>query len=220
MKIFRPVRDAQMTQRFGERKACITSGGAVIYKRSLTCPIGSQDFYESLGMKGHNGTDFATYVGEKLYFPVVAHTTWRSVDASDWSGGLGIDVISNAPISSLLIAPEGEYAHKVYLEGKLHVKFRFWHLNRVWADPDVFIGEEIGQCGNTGASSAPHLHMSMKFCTQDGTTLDDNNGYDGAVSFEPYYIDQFILEHLLRDMPVSPQDQINRFLSRIRNLLS
>jgi len=119
MKVYRPIQSNYKTQGFGENKACAKTNihGVAItpYKvlgtRTGICPVDYKPFYKLLGLKGHNGEDWATWHAEPFYFPVEADTEWIVRNEIDYSGGKGIDVFSEKPI----------------LDGK-RVKFRFWHL--------------------------------------------------------------------------------------------
>ena len=195
LKILRPIKSNWLTQSFGENKACarvingvpvspfrIISGDT--YKR---CPNGYAKFYPLIGLKGHNSTDWLTWHGEPLYFPVKADTAWYSRDASDLDGGLGVDVYSVNRIYFSELPPEaGPEATKDWKENdnKIRVKFRFWHLLEAWKDRDVYFGELIGKCDNSGASSGDHLHgPAMKFVDQNDNTFDKSNGYYGCVDY-------------------------------------
>lgn len=211
MKIYRPIKSDRKTQGWGESRACVrVSGGILNYnnvvgKKGGVCPIGYQDLYSSLGLRGHNGEDWATYHREPLYFPVDFPEAggWFSVDASDTNGGLGIDVISK---------------NKVTLNGRTdHIKFRFWHLDTAWKDKGVGLGEIIGYCDNTGASSGTHVHWSVKWCDENGRSLDKNNGYYGAWDFSPYFKNEFIIDYLKKcDVAVKePETTVEQKLSKI-----
>jgi len=60
------------------------------------------------------------------------------------------------------------------------------------------------------------VHFSMKFVREDGRTLDTDNGYNGNVSFDRWYVNSFILENI-------PQDTIEKIkltYSELMNKLS
>lgn len=190
MKIYRPILSNRLCQRFGENLAMAKLDNESEPIRPFIIrtipptgiPDGWVSFYKVLGMEGHNGEDWGTYHGEPLFFPVDCEQAngWYSKEASDLDGGLGVDVISNDPIS---------------INGKTsHVKFRFWHLKEAWKDIDIKFGELIGYCDNTGASSGDHLHWGMKLCDKDGNATEPFNGYYGGMDFSPYFENHFVLD--------------------------
>lgn len=190
-----------------------------VISKDKFCPVGFKDFYSAIGMKGHNGWDNACWDGEPIYFPVDANCEWWVRNEVDQDGGIGLDVFSDRPIDIGELPREcgklakdqlkGIYSDPKYgyEKGKVFVKFRFWHLNRSlvsdsknnvagkpegYRDTKVKFGDLIALGGNTGASSGPHLHWSMKIVANNSSTLDSNNGYYGAVDFEKYYEDEFV----------------------------
>src|SRR5574343_715283 len=94
LQIFRPLLSSNLTQKFGENRACINSKG-VIYGTKTTCPSG-QSFYQSLGMKGHSGNDISAIMGEEVYHSAT-FDGWIK-NERDSEGGIGVDVVSNEPI--------------------------------------------------------------------------------------------------------------------------
>lgn len=188
MIVYRPVKTNRLNQGWGENWPCAKKkeDGTfdVVTTRTGTCPAGYEKFYPMIGLKGHNGYDHAAYHGEPLYFPVDSKMAggWWSKNASDLDGGLGIDVISRK---------------KVIVHGRrTHVKFRFWHLKEGIESDDVKLGDLIGYCDNTGASSGDHLHWAMKPCYSDGKSKNKRNGYYGAEDFTPWYENTFVLDYL------------------------
>ncbi len=190
MKVYRPIKNSYKSQGFGENKAMakLDSNGRAIQPYIIKAipntgvPAGWTNFYNTMGMKGHNGEDWYAYDGMPLYFPVDYDGGWWSKNASDLDGGLGVDVISK---------------NQIVIDGeKTYVKFRFWHLKEGYAMNDVKLGYLIGLCDNTGASSGSHLHWAMKPCDKEGNSTMKNNGYYGGVDFSPYYEDHFVLDVL------------------------
>jgi len=135
--------------------------------------------YKYMGMLGHNGIDRLLYKTERLYFPVVGGLGWIAKPHVDQKGGIGVDVISKEP----------------YEDG-FYRKYRFWHLLSVIIEDgaEVTAGTLLGLGDSTGLSKGHHVHESRKRCLQDGTAVDDDNGYYGAIEYP--WIDTFILDHL------------------------
>lgn len=232
MKIFRPMAtNSANPQLFGENKACIKvdSAGQAIYptvvtpKSNNTCPVGFKSFYdEVLKLKGHTGEDWSCWRGEPIYFPVEADTMWYSKDASDAAGGLGVDVCSKSPVLIDSLPPQaGPRARAIHTSsgGFLHLKFRFWHALNVWPDKDVAIGEKIMLGDSTGASSGDHVHWCMKFCDAQGNTIDNENGYGGAVDFRRWFRNMFILEYLQREEVLTGKELARKALFEAQQAL-
>lgn len=141
MKTYRPIRSNHLSQGFGENRACIDPNTGRLYGKRGTCPAGTTEFYKYIGMKGHNGLDFGTWHGEPLYFPVDIPVEWWVNNEKDMSGGIGLNVISKEKVT---VGNRTDY-----------IKFKFWHLkSTVLNDGDsVVLGQLMGYCDNTGASS-------------------------------------------------------------------
>jgi|GEM_PF-2256519 len=195
----------------------------VTSKWNNLCPSGFKDFYKAMGMKSHGGFDHACWTGEPIYFPVDADCKWWARNEVDADGGIGLDIFSDRPIDIGELPEEcgkmaqdqfnGIYGEPKYgyEKGKVFVKFRFWHLsksltsdskNNVAGKPEgyreikVKLGDLIALGGNSGASSASHLHWSMKIVANNSMTLDADNGWFAAVDFEKYYTDKFVIDVL------------------------
>ncbi len=173
LKLYRPLMSKRISQRFGANLACITNRGNIISKKKATCPVGSTEFYPSIGMQGHSGIDYPALVGEPIYHNAM-YDGWMKTEI-DAAGGIGVDIISNEPV-------------RLHDGREVHVKTRHWHLKApVGHDgKQVKFGQTIGLAGNTGASSAAHLHFGIKVCSKDGVPLEKYNGYYGAFDPAPY----------------------------------
>jgi murein DD-endopeptidase MepM/ murein hydrolase activator NlpD len=123
------------------------------------------------GIKGHNGIDFLTTHGQPVY---ATHDGVAEYQV-DSSGGHGVVIMS---------------------KGKDY-KTIYWHLCDPIKEPkfaspvanksiSVETGDLIGYADNTGASTGDHLHFGLKLC-QEGFTLNQTNGYLGAVDPTPYF---------------------------------
>jgi hypothetical protein len=191
LQIFRPLISKNLTQKFGENKACIDAKGRIFGTKS-TCPHG-QSFYESIGMKGHNGHDIAAIIGENVYH-AATFSGWVSNEI-DSEGGIGVDVVSNeplffpTPIPTELINSAVPCTQDGVAGFTHYVKMRYWHLKTgIGANKkQVTCGTIVGLAGSTGASSGPHLHFAPKWCLPDGRGVGTDNGYAGAFDPAPYY---------------------------------
>ncbi len=213
IKIYRPCRTNSKTQGFGESKACIAVDyhrniiypAQVVGKKNGVCPIGYASFYETLGLKGHNGEDWACWGGESLYFPIDTidkngyTMKWFAKSEIDDAGGIGIDVYSidriyfeKCPEPSGNLYPPENAPNLIKREweennGWLYCKFRFWHLKETWvkdnSDQWIEFGDFIGKGDSTGASGGNHLHWAFKITDSNHLTLDNQNGYMGAVDW-------------------------------------
>ncbi len=188
LQIFRPTVTQKITQGWGENRACIWPNKKVT-GTSTFCPAGSQSFYRSVGMLGHNGIDISSFIGENVYHSAT-FDGWIKTEY-DQGGGIGVDVISNEPIFFPGEVPKEIRATAVLVPGGFihHVKMRYWHLKSpVGHDgKQVACGTVIGLSGNTGASSGPHLHFAPKWCLADGHSVGNDNGYYGAFDPTPFY---------------------------------
>lgn len=131
--------------------------------------------YKSLGMKGHNGVDFA---GEKpgmkvpVYSPYDA-IVWK-IRISDTGYGNNIVLLTDRGGDGL--QREVILAHLDSISLKLKEGDR------------VYLGDQVGVMGNTGLSTAVHLHVGLRRRNPDMTVKNYNNGYFGYVDFEPYLL--------------------------------
>ena len=161
MRLFRAIRTNIKTQGFGRENTF----PALLAK------------YESFGLRGHNGWDWAAITGEPIFWDsdrpgLVLETT------IDSSGGLGVEVLSE--------------------EERKYWKHRFWHLKEFRCKPGDHLqpGDLIGLADNTGFSTGPHLHRDIKECDEYSNTLNWFNGYLGAIDITPYYRSIFVKDYI------------------------
>lgn len=121
---------------------------------------GNYDEYKRFGLAGHNGIDLIPSSSDWSIFSLEGGiVTYAAFD----NGGFGNMV-------------------KVYNRETGHV-WLYAHLAgfNIKAGDLLQKGDRIGTMGNTGNSTGPHLHLGLKLVTAEGTVLNNNNGYFGAV---------------------------------------
>jgi hypothetical protein len=192
LKLYRPLVTNRLTQKFGENRVCVNDRGVVTGKRGNVCPAGTRDFYRSLGMAGHNGLDFGGITGEHV-FKCGTFDGWMKSE-TDRMGGIGVDVVSN---ERLFFPGEPPAAIRDKVErhtqnGRVgflsFVKELHWHcLSVVGHDgKQVKLGQVVALAGSTGASTATHDHLGLKFVDERGVRLDRTPDWTGAFDPLPY----------------------------------
>lgn len=216
MQIYSPLERFAVSQKFGDNKACISPvTRKVVGKRGSFCPAGYVDFYQSIGMKGHNGNDLSCPYKEKVFHSIITDSpTWTAKYSSDFDGGLGLDLYNDVPIvleGFSKIAGKEALAYydrddKDWYNNQrdtafVFVKFRYWHLKdySVRDGEKVTLGDQIALADSTGASSNHHVHWGFKLVTEEGETLDKDNGFYGALPFD--FNPEFIGEYLKKKSP-------------------
>jgi len=147
----------------------------------VTQPFGVNyaNFYQDLGLKGHNGIDFRCFED-----PICSSNDFTVLYAGKYDdGGIGIEMISD------------------YYDENGYFKIIYYHLKSIL--PEVkkgnrFLGgQPLGISDNTGKyTTGDHLHWGLKRCDKYGNTLNYNNGYKGAIDPTPYLAKGFY------DLPV------------------
>lgn len=109
--------------------------------------------YAHFGLAGHNGVDFGCWTGTELYAP----EDGTIVEAYDDAGGYGLTT---------------------YLLGTSGRGWRHGHYSRldVASGDQVRKGQRLGLSGNTGNSTAPHLHLGLRPPNPDRA-----NGFNGYI---------------------------------------
>jgi murein DD-endopeptidase MepM/ murein hydrolase activator NlpD len=127
-------------------------------------------YYAKWWMKGHDGTDFATPVGT----PIMA----------------GFDGIVTVP--PFMAWGYGNYltVRKKRTDGDSELLFG--HLSKILVKNGQVVKKDtiIGETGNSGWSTGPHLHFSLRFYKPDGTVLNPDNGFKGRVDPIQYFENQ------------------------------
>jgi len=190
MSIFyRPLIRWQINQKFGQNKACVdnATSSKVINCDGLNPPQGYRSVYGN--MKGHNGLDLDARNWDVVY---AAREGLVIEKETETSRGLGIGIL------------HGPYNGKFY-------KTRYWHLIAIDVNYGDFVktGQMIGYADTTGFSSAPHLHFEIKETDSKGNTLNNDNGFFGAVDPEP----------LLFPTPARDVSLLNGMVERLASLV-
>jgi len=257
LSVYRSMKSNWKTQGWGESKACakMNKWGNLLIptivrgkKDGGFCDVGFKDFYKLIGMKAHNGTDWACWNGEPIYFKVDAPCEWWVRNYTDNDGGKGIDVFSDRPIDIGDLPDEcGKLARKQfkgnygepsygYEKGKVFVKFRFHHIskslitdsqNNVAGKPEgyreckVKFGDLIAFAGNSGASSGTHSHENMKIVSNNSMTLDTDNGWYGAVDDTRYTENIFVLDIVkVKEKALTAIDLARKVIFRVQKFIN
>jgi len=138
---------------------------------NITQPFGVSyvNFYDKLGLDGHNGVDFRTKTGCFVYS---AHDGVVTKSKDDKEFGKYIEIFNK----------------------EMNIKTRYGHLSKLKAKEgqEVKAGEYIGLAGNTGKyTSGPHLHFDLKITYENGSTYNSSNGFKGAVNPATYFAYRF-----------------------------
>lgn len=131
--------------------------------------------YASMGLKGHNGTDWMARNFTCIYSPVDATVgAVTDLDAID---------PNNVRLGKIELLWEG------YLMIMFHCSDSF-----VKTGDKVLANQLIGLTGNTGGkyTTGSHLHTGLYQRDKSGAILDLNNGYDGAIDDLPFYEDPYV----------------------------
>ena len=146
------------------------------------------DFYATLGMKGHNGWDIVGNTGQLIR---AAHDGIITFAGEDGSSGLGVVVRTNEQYQ--------------YNGGEAHYKSIYWHCKagsiRVRAGDFVKIGDVLAECDTTGKATGSHLHFGLKPVFQgeeewNWWNAEQDNGYFGAIDPAPYWNGYYAENHL------------------------
>jgi hypothetical protein len=164
MRIYRPTKTNLLFQLFGKEN---------------TYPSVVK-LYESLGLEGHNGLDFAVkcvdnqviHGGkcEPIYMSIVGVELTVYSFQKDDKGGYGINAVDE--------------------KGNRYCWWHFDYLNpNICVGYKLTFGEELGVAGNTGISTGAHLHFGYY-----PALANKNNGYGGAESPMEFYDNRFCLD--------------------------
>lgn len=133
------------------------------------------EYYAKYGLSGHNGADMRAPIGTPVFAP---HDGYAYVKGSaDSTTGYGLHVRLRSPFG----ARESTLAHLSDVV--------------VIDDEMIFAGDLIGYTGNSGDSSAPHLHHTFRRLIEEKSkniwnwkVQDYDNGFNGAIDQSEFLI--------------------------------
>ncbi len=125
------------------------------------------DWYKPYGFLGHEGLDCV---------PANLSDSW--------------DILSPEKIEIVrdIDTPRDNYG--IYVVGICWETMRSWwfcHMEKNYCKIGDIIekGQAVGKMGNTGNSTAAHLHIGVRNCDNQGNPLNTDNGYKGFIDPEP-----------------------------------
>jgi murein DD-endopeptidase MepM/ murein hydrolase activator NlpD len=160
--------------------------------------------YSSLGLKGHQGIDFESPSGTKLYAPC---------------DGLAQYVTDEYHGDGLWIYNTSEGANHIVILYHLYPKENKEFPFQVPTDGTknlVKAGDFLGYTDNSGApmeSNGPHLHIGVIPCDPDWNRLEPDNGFRGCVSPLPFFNNLYAED-------ISISTQVVEKATRVVNLVS
>lgn len=190
---YHPLKINRINQSFGQNLACVdnATGTKTIYCDGHNPPKGYRSVYSQ--MLGHNGIDYFATRWTQVY--ASREGTVIEVETEE-ARGLGIGILHEFKIDPYtreeLTKEQVRAREKAGLDVEtVYYKTRYWHLIAmdVHIGDKVWTGSLIGYADNTGYSSGDHLHFEIKRTDRRGNTLDNNNGYFGAVDPLPLMFD-------------------------------
>ena len=132
---------------------------------------GNYELYKQFGLAGHNGWDFKTKFvdtpkGNRSIFASWFSTFHKKGDEGTGGYGKYFDVI---------------------VQLKNRYKLTYAHCLNDVSFTIKNEGEEMAISDNTGNSTASHLHLTVKQINNDGSTINNGNGYFGAIDPQIFF---------------------------------
>lgn len=88
---------------------------------------------------------------------------WKMHEGVDLSGPIGLPIYSTADGVVITSGRESGYGLTVVVDHGFGYKTRYAHLNKIRVEKGQSVkrGEQVGDLGNTGRSTGPHLHYEV-----------------------------------------------------------
>lgn len=138
------------------------------------------NFYAQLGLKGHNGQDYRAN-NEDFNWPIVGDfgTVLEASDSPTYGKKMVV----------MFKDKDSGRFYKVY----------FGHLKDFCVKEGSIVkpGQLLGHTDNSGIyTTGPHLHDGLFECTINGVTMNNGNGYGGAIDHGKFYKNIYIVDYL------------------------
>lgn len=118
------------------------------------------DGYKKFGLRGHDGDDWLIPHDTIMKSPTAVRVMRVGFDATGW----------------------GKYLQLWDKRQSLLINMCHMHSVNVAEGDEVKWGDEVARSGNSGNSSAPHLHIAVADTGADGKKLNVDNGHKGWYS--------------------------------------
>jgi murein DD-endopeptidase MepM/ murein hydrolase activator NlpD len=128
-------------------------------------------YYNTIGMKGHNGWDFGVPTGTPIY---------ATHDGIVWFAGMDGTMSNTVMIISDLFD---------YKDSQVQFKTAYAHLSEYFVTPGQKVkkGDKIALSGNTGRyTTGAHLHFGIH-PVLNYADVEAGNGYNGCIDPAPYF---------------------------------
>lgn len=108
----------------------------------------------------HEGGISSEFGGRNNPFSGQGHENHPGID---FKGNIGDPILATATGTVVFAGQKGGYGNCVIVEHKRGIKTLYAHLNKVSVRPNqkVQTGTQVGELGNTGRSTGPHIHYEV-----------------------------------------------------------
>lgn len=108
----------------------------------------------------HEGRISSEFGGRNNPFSGQGHENHSGID---FKGNIGDPILATATGTVIFAGQKGGYGNCVIVQHKRGIKTLYAHLNKVSVRPNqkVQTGTQVGELGNTGRSTGPHIHYEV-----------------------------------------------------------